>query len=857
MAEELRLHLEMRAEETIGEGVSPEEARLAAERRFGNVGLIQEHCRDQLVFAGLEHLRQDVRYAVRALRKNPGYTLVALLTLTFAIGVNSTAFMVLNRLLLRPLPYGGVQSLVSLEATSPDGPPAALSQGDFCDIRSQNAVFERVASFGVSWMTTLVEPGRLATRCDSMYVTAAFFTVLGVQPIMLGRAFTEADEAHHEHVVLLTHAFWVKHYGADPRVIGRPLISDGGHQSTIIGVMVPELDDPTLFKGNIDEIAFCSLMSDIDPSFRGWGWSSVIARLKPGVSAEEARQALTVIARRLEHDYPKTNTGRGFQIRPFETNPLDATGQRLVWLVMGLSGVVLLVASVNLANLQLVRTTARRGEIAIRLALGCTRARLIRMLLTESVLVSGLGGALGLLIAQWSRGYLEEYWNVDMPISLRVIGFTLVVSAAAGAFFGTIPALLASRFGADPSAGRGTRSATPDKGRHRLRQILIVVELGLALTLLAGAGYFVRGIQRITSRELGWRPDNLLIGYIALDHDHYGELRDPRGLAFGDRLLPALRALPGVDAAALSNDDVFDSNLTPFAIEGRLPMNNDVLAAVETPSPGYFKAYGMNILLGRDFDAQDRPDKPYVVIISQAMAQKYWPGENPVGKRIGMGESGHEIWSEIVGVASDILHDREWDPAPSRFALYFPWAQNSFRFLAITVHATGDPAGIKEEVRKAVNAIEPNVAMSYLDTAREIMAKDLLVYTLVRRALVQIAVLGVLLAAVGIYGVIANLASERTKEIGIRMALGAQSKDVLWLFLAEGLWLALLGTLIGLMAGAGLVKVLDHLILGFPGGGLGMVGAVALLLAGIAVLASWLPARGATRVNPIQALRAE
>jgi predicted permease len=621
--------------------------------------------------------------------------------------------------------------------------------------------------------------------------------------------------------------------------------------------MTPAWDDPTLFKRIHEGISYCTLMNDLERTDRRIGWVNVVARLKPSITAAQAQADLTGIARRLEHVYPKTNTGRRFRDDPFPTRALDDKGGRLVWLVMGLSGIVLVVACVNLANLQLVRTTGRKNEFGIRLALGSTRGRLIRMMLTESMMIAFLGGAVGLMVAQWSDRYLAAYWNVAMPLNFRVIGFTLAISSVAGAVFGTMPAVLASRSELGASMKQGSRGATPNKIRVRLRESLIVAELALALMLLAGAGYFIRGIQRITHRELGWRPENVVIGYLALDHDHYGEGRDPRSLAFTDRIVPELEKLPGVDAVAVSNDNVFDARPENFEIEGRPPYEKDALASFETPSPGYFKAFGMRVLEGRDFDEADRPGSLHVAVVSEDFARRYWPGESALGKRIGVEDPAHQDWAVVVGVVNNILHDGEWDPNPSKLAIYYPWAQNSFRFLALTVHTTGNPDETKEEMRRLVGQMEPNIAFSYLDTAGEMMGQDLLQYTLARRMLVQVAGLGLLLAAVGIYGVIANLATERTREIGIRMALGAQARDVAWLFLGNGFRLALLGTVLGLAGAFGLTKVLRRLIVGFPGNDPWLIFGAAAVLAAVSLLACWMPARRATKVNPIQALHAD
>ncbi|MEO6995657.1 MAG: FtsX-like permease family protein, partial [Lacunisphaera sp.] len=560
------------------------------------------------------------------------------------------------------------------------------------------------------------------------------------------------------------------------------------------------------------------------------------------------------------HDHPETNTGRGLNVVAYPTNSIGDRGAQLTWLVMALSGVVLLIACVNLANLQLVRTTRRSHEFGIRLALGCSRSQLIRMLLTESLLLAVAGGALGLLVAKWSNTYIASYFNFELLLNGRVLGFTFAASLLTGAVFGTVPAWIASRADVNASLNQTTRGSTADRSRRWLRQGLVVVELALALVLLVGAGFFVRGIHQMTHREMGWRPENLIVGYIALDHDRYGEHGDVRSMVFGDQLRPALQALPGVEAVALSqNSLVWGSNGQAFRIEGQPApeRGKETYAASENVTPGYLKTYGLHLIQGREFRETDRPGAPRVIIINESMARKFWPGESPLGKRIGDVDPANPAWMEVVGVVNDFTPATDYMPTGDRFVMLHPWAQNSNRFMAISVRYSIDPNTIKESIRKVIGRLQSDVAPSQLDTAQDMMASQLSAFGLVRRLLLQISVLGLLLAGVGVYGVIANLTSERTKEIGIRMALGAESRGIVWLFLRNGIQLAGIGVGLGLLGSFALLRILSRMLPFVPGTDPWMVVAVAAVLTTIAFLACWLPARRATRISPVEALRAE
>jgi putative ABC transport system permease protein len=805
--------------------------------------------------AAFEH---PVKFVLRQLAKNPGFTVFALVTLALGIGVNTTSFSVLNRMLLQSLPYRDPDRLVLVWRTDPRSWYLGQTPGDFMDEREQNTVFEAMAAYYPYSTGSLAEPGKAPIRVPSTRVSKDFFPMMGVRP-QLGRLFTADDEAHASLLILVSNTFWHEHYASDPNILGR-IVRINAKDYAIVGVMPPALDDSTLFGGRP---AFWPLddIGGVNRQLRSIGWYRVAARLKPDVTIQQAQSAMNVLAKRLAHDYPKTNATRGLFLAPFPKNTLGNTGAQLTWLVLGLSGMVLLIACVNLANLQLVRTTRRAKEFGIRLALGCSRRRLIAMLLLESLVLSAAGGALSLLVAAWSNSYVAHYFNVDMPMDLRVLGFAFAASMATGAIFGTVPAWIASRADVANSLKSSGRAASSDRSRHWLRQGLVVVELCLALTLLAGAGFFVTGIYKLTHRDLGWDPNNKLVGFIELDNVHYGDRKDPRSLAFGERMREALRALPGVRSVAFGIDSpAWGLRERSFMLEGEPPPEpgKEHYAGSTSATQGYLAMYGVRLVQGRDFLDSDRPGAPPVAIVNEAFARKYWPGQNPIGKRIGDTDPGAPNWSVVVGVMNDFKGSQDfYNPGADQSKFLIPWAQNNNRFIGFHIETAGDPAAMEESIRKAMGILAPDFALSDLSTVSEVLADELSYYSFLRRLLIQISVLGLLLAAVGIYGVVANLASERTKEIGIRMALGAQSGSIVWLFVRNGILLALIGTGIGLATSILLLNMLVRMLPFLPGNDPRAIACVSVAMVAVSLFACWLPARRTTRVDPTIALRAE
>jgi putative ABC transport system permease protein len=616
---------------------------------------------------------------------------ISLATLALGIGINTTAFTVLNRLLLQALPFKDPNRLVEIHRTSAQQQDLEVSPGAFFDVREQSTVFEHVTVFYVNPFASVALPKEPARQAAVMPVSADYFDVMGIAPA-LGRRFTVDDESHHVELAILGDAYWRKNFAGDPKALGMTLRIDGTVE-TIVGVMAPEMDDPMIYGSAVDVWKLDN--TDVNRNFRDKGWYRVAGRLKAGKTLPQAQGEVSAIGARLAHAYPKSDGDKGLRAAAYPTDSIGELGRRVTWMIMDLALVVLLIACVNLANLQLVRTSARAREFAIRLALGSSRIRLVGMLLWESLVLSLAGGALGLLIAKWGNSYLAAYFSLSMPLDLRVIGFAFAASALTGAVFGTLPAWVAARSDVSSTLKQGARGATADRSRHRLRHGLIVAELAMALTLLTGAGYFVRGLQRITHSELGWREENMLVGIFSVSAQRYGDERDERTRAFGDHFRTELRALPGVDQAAISRGlPIFGSGRGDgFLVEGQPapPKGKEPVAAFNWVSPGFFGACGIRLEQGRDFSDADRPGSRNVAVISHSMAAKFWPGQDPIGKRIGDPQKPTPEWSEIVGVVNDINGLGDISPPSSHFEVYRPWDQNSNRFIVFLVHSPHDP----------------------------------------------------------------------------------------------------------------------------------------------------------------------
>jgi putative ABC transport system permease protein len=798
-----------------------------------------------------------MRHAFRSLLKSPGFTAIALLTLALGIGMNTSMFSVLNALLLRTLPYPEPDRLVRVFRTDPHSQTLPHSPANFFDYAEQQKSFTAIAA--LSWSNfTLAEPGQPALRLLGLEVMGDFFKVLGVSPA-LGRVFdTDHNQPGRNDVVVLSDSFWRERLAADPNIVGRQLRLDD-ELVTVIGVMPAGFDDRLLWNEPVlwRPIAFTPEQRET----RGRNWLHVIARLSPDVSLAQAQQAMSALAAGLARDHPLSNAHNDLRLVSLARSGQNDTSRLLSFFAMGLAACVLLIACANLANLQFARNAARRREQAVRAALGASRLRLLRESLTESLLLSLMGGALGLLVAAWTNEALGRSLSLAgqtgfaFPIDWRVLGFAMAIAAITGIAFGLLPAWIASRTEVNEALKDGSRGATSG-ANQRLRHLLIVSEFALALVLLAGAGFFLRGIERLLARDHGWQTSQLLTANVSLSPGKYAD--DAARISFYGRLQTRLAQLPGVERAALSSSVPFAefSGGQRFVVEGQSPpaIGTEPTRLVNFVDPGFFDTLGIALIEGRSFVANDLQG-PMRTIINEAMAHHFWPGESAVGKRIR--HPADNEWQEIVGVVRDVSFPTRLDAARTRFQAYRLLARETRRDLVITLRAAASPEALTETLRRAVAEIDPEQAVQDIRAADRVIERGLANFTVIGRLLVGFAALGLLLAALGLYGVIAGAVVQRTPEIGIRMALGAQIRDVLRLVLGQGLRLALLGVALGLFGAFAVARLLGSMVPALPAPEPVVAALVTATLLAVALLAIWVPARRATKVDPLTALRAE
>ena len=859
--EEIRFHLEQRTAENINAGMSPKEAAREARKRFGNLQTVREKCRESSGLSFGEMTWQDVRFGARMLWKNPGYTAIAALTLALGIGANTTMFSVVNVILFRPLEFPDSDRLMRIYRISSQSPRDGHSIGVFSDVREQNTVFEKVAAYYPSWPANLAEPGQPAELLSTMLVTADFFPVLGVQP-ELGRAFAQdEDQPGREGVIVLSHELWQRRFNSDRQIIGRRLRLDG-ENVTIVGVM-PERMENTMLWGRVDLLRPFAFAPDQRQS-RGDNWRFAIGRLKPGITVAQANAELSSLAGRFAKEYPKTEEGYGLRGLKLSDSISEESGL-LMWLSLGLAGFVLLIACANLANLLLARLSSRTRELAVRAALGAGRGRLQRQLLTESFLISLIGGVLGLLIAAGAKHVLSAQLQVGgeqglaIPLDVRVLGFTALSCVIAAALFGSMPAWLATRKDLNRDLNDGSRGHGFG-GRHvRWRHALVIGEVALALVLLAGAGAFVRGLQQSTWRDPGWRVDGLLTAQLDLTSAKYKSADQRR--AFYQEFQARLEALPGVQSVAISSRPPvlgprFRRNI---AIEGELerPPGHQYFVGLEPVTPSYFETVGLQLKAGRIFTDNDNASHARVAIINETMARQCWPNESPLGKRIRDTESTELLWEEVVGVVSDKGFPAELAGNRPQAETYRPLAQETPSFAHAELRVAGPMQSVAAALRRTVTELDPDQSTYRVISARELIRRETSSATLLGGVLAGFAALGLALAAVGIYGVVSYTVAQRTGEIGLRLALGAGRRDMLWLVLRQGLVHSLSGALIGLVGAYGIVRLLNAALPFAAGTDFLTLGGVAFLLISVAALACFIPARRASRLAPMQALRCE
>lgn len=793
----------------------------------------------------------DLKFAVRQLVKNPGFTAVSVLTLALGIGVNTSMFSGLHTLLMPELAYPDSDRLVRVFFTSPHSQRWPHSPANFLDQRDRNSVFERMAAT-TARAFNLSEPGQPAERLRVVLATADLIPMLGIQPL-LGRAFLpDEDQPGRNNVVILNHAFWLRRFSADPGILGRTFRLDG-ETVTVVGVMPAHFRDRQQWS-TVDLLRPMGFTEEQRQS-RGNNYLDVFARLKPGVSLAQGNAAMETLAARLRQEHPDSNAGSGFRLMPLATSRMEPRGQIMLWLIMGLAGFVLLIACANLANLQLARTSLRSRELAIRGALGAARSRLVRQLLTENLLLATLGGLMGWLLAHWVNGWLVRELTEDgrplvtLEMSLQVFGFALVASMFSGLAFGLVPAWLASRTDLNAVLKQGARGSGSDRSQRRLGQGLIVAQIALALMLLAGAFLVVSGLQRFGARDPGWRIDGLHAGYLSLPDGKYPEGQARR--AFIARLQAKLVSLPGVEQAAVASAlpiSGFRSH-TGLTVEGQAEAGLPRLRSLGSVSPDYFATLGIPVLEGREFNDADTEGRPEVIIVNEAIAQALWPNGSALGKRIGSPGA----WQEIVGVVGNVRAATDPSEPSTRFQSYRPLAQDGHNGLALAVRGQVSA----DTLRRALAELDPELPLSEAGSVRATVGRFLGQVAVAGWLLTAFAGLGLLLAALGTYGVISGYVGQRTNEIGVRMALGAQIRDVLWLVMGKGLRLTAVGLGIGIVGSIGLARVLVSLAPGLKANSPAILLIVCGLLMSVAFIACGLPARRAAKIHPMSALRIE
>jgi putative ABC transport system permease protein len=847
LEEEIQSHLRMAIRDRMERGESAEEAESAARREFGNVGLIKETTRGIWGFGALETIWQDLRYGARMLSKRPGFTIVAVITLALGIGANTAIFSVVNAVLLRPLPCEDPDRLVYFMKLTQQGYPEESSLPDFVDWREQSRSFERMAA-ATSRTFNLTGVGE-AERLNGEAVTADFFPMLSIRPAF-GRVFLpEEDRPGASRVAILSHNLWRRRFGSNPDVVGLA-ITLNGQDYTVVGIAPPNL----WHADGVD--IWVPLAMGPGEARRRNNFLSVAGRLKPGVSLDQARAEMNAISARLEQQYPQTNSGWRPELVPLH-EVYVRNSRAMLLVLLAAVGFVLLIACANVANLLLARAATRGREIAIRAAFGAGRGRLVRQLLTESILLALLGGAGGAILALLGINALVGIGANIIPflskigVDARVLGFTVFLSMVTGALFGLVPALQVSRLDLNDALKEGGRAGTMSGGR-RLRQALVVSEVALSLILLIGAGLMIKSLYRLVNLDAGFNRENLLTIQLTLPPAKYGS--DQQVAEFYQRLIEGVRGSPGVvSATAVSPLPLSGiASLLAFGIAGR---SDGGEASVLFVGDRYIETMGVPLLLGRPLTELDGRDGPKAALINQSFARRYFSDQDPIGQRVTIegSQNPNARWMTIVGVVADLKqhYAMEKEVFPS---IYIP---RSLRSMALVARARDNPLSLLSAVRSEVRKLDRDLPVYKIQTMDQALGATLERERFAMLLLSVFAAVALALAAVGLYGVMSYAVSQRTREIGIRMALGARRSDVLMMVIGQGIKLAGAGALIGLGGALALKRLIETLVFGVSATDPLTFTTIALLLALVALLACWIPARRATKVDPMIALRCE
>jgi putative ABC transport system permease protein len=854
--EELRFHLDRQIEQNIKNGMTPEDARYAALKSFSRLDQSKEECRDARGVGLIENLLRDASYSLRVLLKNYAFTIVVVLTLALGIGANTAIFSFANGILLRPLPYPQSDRLVVLDETAYKRSIESMSVSypNFLDWREQNKSFEDIGIYFDTSRFALSGAGE-PMEVRGSYISHGLFEILRVSP-QLGRTFTaNEDQPEEEWVVIIGHNLWQRNFGGDPNIIGRKIMLNS-RARTVVGVMPPGFRFPDTAE------LWAPLALTVKTFTRTDHGLSSIARLRDGVTLAEAQAEMHNIAARIEQQNPVTNEGLGVKVESLH-DTLTGSYRDALLILLGVVGFVLLVACVNVANLMLARATARQKEFALRAALGASRWRIMRQLLVESLLLALIGGVAGFFLSIWALRLLLTaipgqlpFW-MNFGIDLRVLGFTAAITLLTGLLFGAAPALQTSRVldlnDTLKEGGRGSSGV-----RSRARSVLVVTEIALSLVVLVGAGLMIQSFLRLKRVNIGLDAHNVLTANISLPRAKYKE--DDQRIAFYKQLLERMRNLPGVEAASATGTlplggGGWGRSLT---VEGFPVLSVGQAPAIQhtVVTPDYFRTMGIPLLSGRDFNDADAKGSTDVTIIDERLAREYWPNESPIGKRIRFGPpEDNEPWHTIVGVVGTVRHQRMQED--TRKSVYLPHQKIPISGLALVVRTTSSPQELTGALRREVAQLDSDLPVSEVATMEEVVAESIWQPRLYATLFGAFAGGALLLALIGIYGVMAFLVQTRTHEIGVRMALGATTRDVFKLIVGRGMKLTAVGVLIGVGGAIVLTRLMHSLLFNTSATDPVTFLLISVLLSVAAFLACYLPARRAAKVDPLIALRYE